>query len=595
MRTADDILNVIRDRGHRGLPLEDLYRQLFKPALYLRAYDRLYRNEGAMTPGSSPETVDGMSLAKIDALIAALRGERFRWTPVRRTYIPKKDGKQRPLGIPTWQDKLVQEVMRSLLEAYFEPQFSPASHGFRPERGCHTALSQIAVVWHGTKWFIEGDIKGCFDHIDHEVLLSILREKLHDPRFLRLVENLLKAGYLEEWQYRPTSSGTPQGGVISPLLSNLYLDRLDRFVAERLLPANNRGEKRAPNTEYGTLVSRAARARRHGDLASASALKRQFQQLPAGDPNDPGYRRLHYVRYADDFLLGFIGPRAEAEQIKEQLTGFLREELHLELSPIKTLITHAPTQAARFLGYEITARHCDTKQKHHQRSINGQMALLLPVSVIEAHCRRYQRDGKTIHRPELLNDSDYTIISLYQLEYRGIVQYYQLAENVGRLTKLCWVMATSLLKTLASKHRTTLGKMASKYGSTVETPYGPRRCLKVTQPREGKPPLVATFGGIPLRRHRLADLNDQPVQRFGPRRSELLQRVLAEECELCGSRERVEVHHIRKLADLKKPGRKPRPPWVEVMAARRRKTLVLCRDCHEALHAGRLQAPTNTE
>ena len=196
--------------------MEDIYRQLFNRDLFLRAYGRIYRNDGAMTPGATPETVDAMSLEKIDAIIGVLRQERYRWTPVRRTYIPKKSGKLRPLGIPTWSDKLLQEVVRSLLNAYYEPQFSPHSHGFRPHRGCHTALGEVTKHWRGVKWFIEGDISQCFDRIDHPVLLSILNEKLHDQRFLRLLANLLDAGYLEDWNYHATLSGSPQGGIVTP-------------------------------------------------------------------------------------------------------------------------------------------------------------------------------------------------------------------------------------------------------------------------------------------------------------------------------------------------------------------------------------------
>jgi group II intron reverse transcriptase/maturase len=591
MRTAEDILNIIRDRGKRGLPLEDIYRQLFKPALYLRAYDRLYRNEGAMTPGSSPETVDGMSLEKINQVIEELRYERFRWTPVRRTYIPKKDGKTRPLGIPTWKDKLVQEVMRSILEAYYEPQFSTHSHGFRPERGCHTALTVISHTWKGTKWFIEGDIKGCFDNINHTVLLSILREKLHDNRFLLLVESLLKAGYLEDWKYNATRSGTPQGGVVSPILANIYLDRLDQFVEQTLLPANNLGERRKDNVEYQRLVNKAKVAKRNGRHEEVLLLKKQYQQLPSVDPNDPDYRRLRYIRYADDFLLGYAGPKAGAEKIRDQLREFLQETLKLELSTEKTLITHATSKAARFLGYEVKAHHCDTKHTNGRRRINGKVSLFIPAKVIEERCRSYQRKGKAIHRAELIKESDFSIVATYQLEYQGYVQYYQLAENVAHLDRLLWVMQTSLLKTLAAKHKATVSKMSTRYGDKLMTPYGPRKCLKVIQTREGKPPLVAYFGGIPLRRKRQAILNDQPTPSYIPMRSELLQRLLADKCEVCGSQENVEVHHIRKLSDLQKPGRKAKPYWVEVMASRKRKTLVLCKKCHVDLHAGRLNVP----
>lgn len=350
MRTAETVLSVIHERGKNGLPLEDIYRQLFNPALYLNAYGRIYKNNGAMTQGVNEETADGMSLGKIDSIIEALRFERWQWLPARRTYIPKKNGEVRPLGIPTWSNKLLQEVMRAILQAYYEPQFSDRSDGFRPGRGCHTALSTIQHHWGGTKWFIEGDIKGCFDNISHEKLMTILREKLHDNRFLRLIENLLKAGYLENWKYNQTLSGTPQGGIVSPILSNIYLDKLDKFVETVLIPEYTRGKERRDNKEYAALRNKSAYERRKNNHTTAKELEKQYQKLPVGDMNDPDFSRLYYMRYADDFILGFTGTKAEAEEIKEKLRQFLRDELALEMSQEKTLVTHASTEAARFLG-----------------------------------------------------------------------------------------------------------------------------------------------------------------------------------------------------------------------------------------------------
>lgn len=597
MRNAEDILNVIRDRGRRGLPLGDVYRQLYKPELYLRAYGRLYRNEGAMTKGVTPETVDGMSLEKIERTIEALRSETYRWTPARRVQIPKvnQPGKTRPLGIPTWSDKLLQEVMRSILEAYYEPQFSPRSHGFRPGRGCHTALKEVSDTWKGTRWFIEGDIKGCFDNIDHSVLLDILRERIHDNRIIRLLEAMFKAGYLEDWVYKPTHSGTPQGGVISPILANIYLDRLDQYVEQTLIPDHTRGKKRAHNMEYVSLQSRARRARERGDHDTAKALEKQFRGMPCGDPNDPNYRRLRYVRYADDFMLGFIGPRAEAEAIRDNLKQFLADTLHLELSTEKTLITQASTQAAHFLGYEIVARHDDSWHDSLGRRVkNRQIGLRVPARVVEEKCRTYMRGGKAIHRPELLSSHDYSIVVRYQSEYRGIVQYYQLAENVAWFSKLKWTMETSLLKTLANKHKTSVAKLCRKHRTKVMTDHGPRSCIQVTLPREGKEPLTAYFGGVSLRTKRTAIIRDQ-IGNYIPPMTELVQRLMAQECEVCGSTEKIEVHHIRKLADLKKPGRREKPFWAQLMAARQRKTLVLCQTCHHDTHLGRLRQPVNTE
>lgn len=264
-QNAETLLSIIRERGKRGLPLKQVYPLMYNPHLYLRAYARLYANKRAMTRGASRETVDGMSRMKIDRLIDALRHERFRWTLVRRVHIPKKkNGKLRPLGLPTWTGKLLQEVMRSILDAYFEPQFSVHAHGFRSNRGCHTALSGVQRGWTGVKWFIEGDVKGCFDNISHEVLLRILGDKIHDNRFLQLVRQLLQAGYLEDWRYGATLSGTPQGGVPSPLLSNAYLNELDQFVEQELLPAYNRGTRRREHPQYKVLLQRAQRLRRRG-------------------------------------------------------------------------------------------------------------------------------------------------------------------------------------------------------------------------------------------------------------------------------------------------------------------------------------------
>lgn len=595
MRTAEQVLGAIRERGRRGLPLEDIYRQLYNRNLYLLAYGRIYRNQGAMTPGVTEETVDGMSREKIDSLIELLRYERYRWTPVRRVYIEKKNSKKlRPLGIPPWSDKLLQEVIRLILDAYYDPQFSEHSHGFRPSKGCHTALREIQEHWLGTVWFIEGDISQCFDRLDHGVLMSILSEKLHDNRFLRLIENLLKAGYVEDWKFNATLSGTPQGGVVSPILSNIYLDRMDRYVETMLIPEHTRGRRRKTNAEYRQLNKQALKLEKQGSHEEARAIRKETRQMPSVDTNDPDFRRLKYARYADDFLLGFIGPRAEAEMIKQKLAGFLRDELKLELSDQKTLITHARTEAAQFLGYEVHVIHADNKLTRKRRSINGRIGLRVPATVVRAKCQPYMRNGKPIHLRERQHDTDFSIVEQYQQEFRGIAQYYQLAYNVCNLDHLKWVMETSLTKTLAakhttSKHRVSVNKVYEKYQTTIQTPEGPYKVLQVVVERTGKKPLVAQWGGIPLRRNRDAVLNDQPTNHWN-KGTELLERLLANECELCGSSENIQVHHVRALKDLQRKGRGEKPEWVKKMAARCRKTLAVCQRCHDDIHGGRQNA-----
>src|SRR5256886_239641 len=380
------------------------------------AWGRIYANDGAMTPGINGETADGMSLAKIGRIIDALRHERYRFQPVKRVYIPKKKGKKRPLGLPSWSDKLVGEVVRILLEAYYEPRFSGRSHGFRPGRGCHTALTEVANTWKGTTWFIEGDISDSFGSLDHQVMISILVEHIHDTRFLRLIKGMLRAGYLEDWVWNATLSGAPQGGVVSPVLSDIYLDRLDKFAETILIPEYTRGTRRIANPAGRKVDSAMAAARRRRDRATARKLRQQRRGLPYGDPRDPGYRRLRYVRYADDHLLGFTGPKAEAEEIKQRLARFLRDELKLELSADKTLITHARTQKARFLGYDIIAQHSATRP-----AVNGVIGLRVPRDVITARQAPYPVHGKPWYLSRPLNLVDPQIGCTYGPAERGLV------------------------------------------------------------------------------------------------------------------------------------------------------------------------------
>jgi group II intron reverse transcriptase/maturase len=591
MQSAETVLDVIRERGRRGLPLERVYRQLFNPQLFLTAYGRIYSNTGAMTPGVSGETADGMSTGKIDGIINALRAQRYRWSAARRTYIPKKNGKMRPLGMPTWSDKLVAEVVRLLLDAYYDVQFSDRSHGFRPGRGCHTALTEIQRTWTGTKWFIEGDISDYFGSMDHDLLLARLREKIHDERFLGLIRNMLRAGYLEDWRWNATLSGCPQGGIASPVLSNIYLDMFDQFVEQQLIPEYTRGEDRRRYLPYKRLQNQIGQARKRGDWDAARSLRARLRTMPSRDPDDPDYRRLRYVRYADDWLLGFSGPRREAEEIKHRVQEFLKAELRLDLSEPKTLITHAATQSARFLGYEIRRQQQDTKITGNRRSVNGAIGLYVPRGFVRERSQQYMSKGRPVRRGQLLHDDDFSIVAQYGIEWRGYAQYYVLALDTRRLTTLQWVMEASMLRTLAAKHQTTLPKMARKYKAVVTVDGVRRKCYEVRVERDGKSPLIARMGGFPLTRQTKAILVDRrpPIVNS---RSELLQRLAAEECEHCGSHVRLEVHHIRRLADLNKPGQANRPWWISLMASRRRKTLVLCQACHGEVHAGRSTAPT---
>ena len=592
MQTAATILNVIQKRGQEGLPLtKGLYKLLENPDLYDRAYAKIYSNQGSLTPGIGTETADGMSDKRIDGIISAIRQEKYRWSPARTVLIPKKNGKQRRLGIPEWRDRLLQEVIRSLLEAYYEPTFADTSHGFRPNRGCHTALVRVQKLWKGTKWWIEGDISEYFDTIDHEILMEILGRNIKDNRFLTLIRRHLAAGYMEEKRLVTSISGTPQGGVLSPLLSNIYLNELDKFVETKLIPNNTCGKARRHNKVYMALVTKRQYYRKKGNYPRVSELTAEMRQLPSGDPNDPTYRRLRYIRYADDFLLGYTGTQKEAGEIKAELTNFLRDNLKLELNQAKTLISNAGRQPALFLGYELQAQNAnDQIDRKGKRSVNGNIGLRVPESTITNYAKDYMRGGRPIHIPMLALGSDFAIVSWYGTRLQGIAQYYKLAWNVSHLWRLVGIMQYSMLKTLARKHNCSTRPIWKKYKSTRDNGFGEQvRCVEVKETNKDKTKTyVARFGGISLRRNKNAVLIDLVLPRYVETRSDLLDRKQAKICEMCEvTGTKIEVHHIHALKDLNVDGQRVKKPWEVKMSAMRRKTLMVCRPCHLDITYGR--------
>jgi len=489
MQTTNQILQAICKLGRKQIPLTRVYRCLFSEDLFLTAYAKISKNQGSLTPGTENDTADGMNINRIRSIIEALRYERFRFRPSRRTWIPKKGAKcKRPLGLPNFTEKLVQEVLRMILEAYYEPRFRNSSHGFRTGRGCHTALVHAHQKFQGTTWFIEGDIKGFYDNIDHDVLMDILARDIHDGRLLRLIRMGLEAGIVEDWKFAPTFSGVPQGSIVSPVLANIYLNELDAYVEDVLLPRYTRGKRRRDNPTYHSYSYQIAQARKRGEHETANRLDQLRRQYPSGDMHDPGFRRLSYVRYADDFLLGLIGSRAEAEAIKADINTFLRERLHLEPSDQKTLITHAHTEYARFLGYAISIQHSDSKlsqraqTKTKGRSINGGVRLGVPHGLVDDYAKQFQKNGKITGEYVLVNHSDAHIIDAFQRRFRGISEYYKYAVDRCSLVKLKHVMEVALVKTLAAKQKISVSKVYARYRGTQQVNGYEYKTLQVAVP-----------------------------------------------------------------------------------------------------------------
>ena len=499
MKPTMEILARIKQNSERNKDeiFTRLYRYLLRPDIYYVAYSHLYANNGAATKGIVNDTADGFSERKVTKIIQSLTDETYQPAPVRRTYIEKKNGKKRPLGIPTFTDKLVQEAVRMVLESVYEPIFLNCSHGFRPNRSCHTALKDISRGFNGIRWFVEGDIKGCFDNIDHTVLISFIRKKVKDARLIKLIYQFLKAGYMEDWQYHVTYSGTPQGGILSPLLANIYLHRLDHFVMELKADFDKPG-KSTPTREYCYLNTKRWRLHKRIDAAKGEERQRlieEYKQLGAQKLKTPAKsqtdKKLKYVRYADDFLIGVNGSHEDCVEIKRRLTEFIGNTLKMELSNEKTLITHS-NQYARFLGYDVRVRRDGTvrRRKDHvlQRVFNNTVELNVPLNdkicqfLFSKGIVRQGKDG-TLYPYTLESLTDLEILTVYNAELRGICNYYSMASNFSKLDYFAYLMEYNCLKTLAGKHKTTTSKIRTmykdgqgKWAIPYQTKDGQKRC-----------------------------------------------------------------------------------------------------------------------
>ena len=601
MRSPERVLNSLNEHSKdSSYKFERLYRILFNEELFYVAYQKIASNGGSTTKGSDGRSIDEMSLARIETLIASLKDESYQPHPSRRVHIPKKNGKTRPLGIPAFEDKLVQEVVRMILEAIYEGHFETTSHGFRPKRSCHTALLHIQKTFSGAKWFIEGDIKGFFDNIDHDVLVGILRERISDDRFIRLIRKFLKAGYVEDWTFHNTYSGMPQGGIVSPILANIYLDKLDKYVKEYIRHFDM-GTKRRPGKESNDLANERKRTVRKlkkvkdgtekaALVARLKAIEQERAAFPSADEMDGSYRRLKYIRYADDFILGVIGSKEDALRIKEDIKSFLSESLALELSEEKTLITHTG-KSAKFLGYEITV----TRNNHQRRDVQGRLRrtygkrVRLNVSMATLRDKLLEygameiklRNGKEIWKPKcrsgLIFNDDLEILDRYNRETVGFCNYYLIANNCVVLHNFRYIMEYSMYKTFAGKYRSTVRKINKKYrlNKLFTVKYEQKGVIKsrTFYKTSFKRRTTAFNGSCDIEPYSIADVS----------RTNLTDRLKAEKCELCGATGKLIMHHVRNLKDLK-----GKESWKRLMSARKRKTIALCPSCHRLRHLGKV-------
>lgn len=607
MRDPIAVLKSLTEKSKdESYKFQRLYRNLYNPEFYYLAFKNIYANKGAMTPGVDGVTLDCFSEKRIARIIESLKNYSYQPKPARREYIPKKNNprKKRPLGIPSGDDKLVQEVARMLLESIYEPTFSKSSHGFRPKRSCHTALKQIRDTFTGTHWFVEGDIEACFDSFDHHVTVELLRRRIDDEAFIGLIWKFLKAGYMEQWTYHRTYCGTPQGSGISPILANIYLNELDKFMEEYKgkFDVGSTSERKFTH-EYHLARHRAYRYRDAGkdiwDTLSQEerkartkelrALQRAQRAITPRQPQDSSYKSIQYVRYADDFIVGVIGSKEDAEVLKADIRDFLANQLKLKLSDAKTKITHTGDRA-RFLGYDITVSRDQTVKKtangKMQRTHSYVVRLLVPREKWVGKLLEYKamkiiitENGKerfkALHRGKLINKTDIDILSAYNAEIRGLYNFYAMANDAYKIGKFANVMKYSMFKTFANKYRTNVHRIKAKY-------FKNGQFTVAYEIKSGTKEAVYYNGGFECKKEpsKLADVDVLPAYKKYEGVNTLRSRIKRGECELCGKKTGdIELHQVKRLKDLTGA-----EPWEALMLKRRRKTLAVCPDCHKMIH-----------
>ncbi len=579
-----------------GKRFNRLWRVITSKEWLYEAWRRILGNRGSHTAGIDHETVDDIDYSRIVALSERLRAGTYRPKPVRRVYIPKGNGKLRPLGIPTIEDRIVQQALRMVLEPIFEADFHDCSHGFRKHRSTHTALHRVAVAYPRTSWIVEGDIVGCFDNIPHEKLVSAVSRRMADEKVLSLIRSFLKAGYLENWVYHRTYSGTPQGGIVSPLLCNIFLHELDEMMVKELDANRTQTRKEAyarTSREYKRVHSelcrrrnqlrRADRSERPGLLAEVQELEKRLRRTPCIVGKHP--TKFGYVRYADDFVILVNGTKAEAEAVKSQVADKLLS-MGLELSEEKTKLTHW-SRSVSFLGYTI-------KGRRREKGVQIKAIFSIP----DEKTRRIRENIRRVCGLHHIPEAD-AMARVSQM-FRGWCNYYRFASgpqnDFSRLSYFAWWQFAHFL---ARKHQLSIAQLIRRWkrSKRLKTVVIKGRQSQTFTMQIGEkeqilnnivPPKTGSIWNVPKPTVWLGDAMPPEITAWSKGRS-LETRLTAIGrsnglCEGCGRRPVFQVHHPRPMRG------KSFKASVASDAAQRQSAIALCRECHAPAHGRTLRS-----
>lgn len=561
-------LQALKKKAENFEQLDNLSRIMSDPKYLIGCWIKIRSNKGSLTPAFNKDTLDGINLQWFINTANSIRKGGYNFSPARRIYISKANGKMRAITIPDPKDKIVQEGMRQLLEIIYEPRFLECSHGWRSKKGCQTSINNIKMTFGSMNWFIEGDINQQFSSLDYTVLVDILRKDIKDQPFIDLIYKYLKTAYGEKRKaILPISVGVIQGGILSPLLANIYMCQFDQWVTNVLIKEFDKGIRKKANPDYTKAIRN-------------NKIKGKIMRTTI--TNDENYKRLRYIRYADDFLMGVIGSREDCVTVINKVKQFLNS-LKLDLSLEKTKITHATKESAKFLGYRI---HITKITKQPIRKLkNNKVSRVVPRPMIDAPIqsivqklsqRKYAKaNGNPTRNGRLIHLQLTDIVKHYKDVERGILEYYSYCSNYGRFAaRVHYILKYSCALTIANKMRLkTLRGTFKKYGKNLSIKNDKNEVIQSYPTISYKKPKKR----LKLEAVDTGYLIDNLVNRIGRGRGDL-----KASCQICGSENNIEIHHIKHLRKGK-----IKNDWItEVMRKMNRKQIPVCKECHINIHRG---------
>jgi group II intron reverse transcriptase/maturase len=585
--SCETIINLrqiaMEKREDQDFVFNNLIEIISNKETLILAYELIKSNPGSMALGPTKETLDSLTVDWVEKTSRQLMAGKYYFTPAKRVLIQKgKKNTTHPLGISNSREKIVQKAILLVLEAIYEPIFSPHSHGCREAKGNHTALKEIKTKFSGANWIVEADISKCFDNIDHATLLNILKKKIRCEKTLALIKRALACGYIFESTIHRPKIGIPQGSVVSPILCNIYLDVLDQFLTQQKKSFDSVVEKRPRNP----LLKRLTNKINKKCTTKEQRKKLRTQMAECYGTLNIDFKRLYFVRYVDDYFIGIAGKYQDALHFKNLIKNFLLDVLKMELNMTKTKITKFSSNKVFYLGVFIRGTYRKKKKvtkyvrkrKFITSKTTPRVSFHAPIQKVlenlteNGFFKRKESKFMPTSLGRVVNFNHGDIIRYYNSMIYGILNYFSFVDNKKSLGSIVHGLKMSAARTFALKYKSRSVKpIFIKYGKLLTCPETKAEIY-----------IPKTFARDQIFLIDVKKAEDVIKIKWN---NKLTNTNLLKPCCICGSTENIHMHHLKHVKDLKsKYANKEIDFFTLQMRAINRKQLPLCKAHHNAVH-----------